>query len=580
MNAPALEGFAPVVRDVYRAAYEAGAGGACRQLLQLRDELRAPARVVVVGERSRGKSSLINALLRREDLLPVDVDVASNVFVVLTHTGNDEQDDEGPDGGQGECVEVRFADGTEPRRVPVAELAEYTSELGNPDNEQSVESALVRLNHPLLARGLEIVDTPGVGGLVTEHGSMTFQAARRADGLVMVLEAAKPISQPEVQFIEMLAGEGGGLRVVFCLTKADLYQGRDVTEMTQFLTEALDRHAPRLAGSPAVCVSAERLWRALRRSDPDERRQLAETSGMPGLLRGISTHLLAGVERDRVDTLLAECDRILDDLARPHTERLTLLSEGGDPAPRLRQLQTRLAALPDPARLRTEVRGRVDRLRDRADRDLRAALEEMNNDLEDQIADHWKRSMRRTLPAEYDQRFRTIWLEVVNDFNDGLDGLSREHAEELGVTVPGLTITVAEMGQSKRAGKRVRGWARIAWMSLVSLGFMFPFQYMEHREAMRNADKADAQRWLRRCVRLQARSRDTLRDHAAAAATSLTQALERPVTDQRRSLRETVASLQDLHDAGGADRARQQLEALHQLTARVAALRAAGEDPQ
>ena len=87
----------PLIEDVYRAAYAGGAGGACRRMLALREELQRSARIPVVGERSRGKSRLINAMLRRPGLLPVAVDVASNVFVVITHAGEGE-----------EHVEVRF----------------------------------------------------------------------------------------------------------------------------------------------------------------------------------------------------------------------------------------------------------------------------------------------------------------------------------------------------------------------------------------------------------------------------------------------------------------------------------------
>jgi hypothetical protein len=562
MTTTATAGFASTVQDVYRAAYQSGSGSACRQLLAMRDRLGSPARIPVVGERSRGKSSLINALLRRPDLLPVDVDVTSNVFVVVARAEDE----------QSERVEVRFSDGTPTRQVPLAELVDYAGEIGNPGNERAVESVVVHLAHPLVARGIELVDTPGVGGLVTEHGSMAFEAARQADGLVMVLEAAKPISQAEIQFIQLLSAGGGGVRVVFCLTKADLYQGEDIREMTRFLDEALARHAPGLAGSPSVCVSASRLWRGLREDEPEARRRLIESSGMPDLLRAISGHVLAGVEADRVEAVLHECRRITQDLARPHRERLEVLQSGEDPAHRVQQLRHELAGLGDPARVRAEVSTRVRQLRDGAERDLRNRLQAMNNGLEDKINYHWKRTMRRTLPAEYDSRFRTTWLRVVNDFNVSVGAMARRQAEELDVTAPELDVHREDIKTGGRSGIRVRGWARIAWMSLISLGVMFPFQYMEHREAMRNADKADALRWLRRCIQLQGGCRDALRDHAASTESRLLQALESPLVDRRRSLEASIATLEAVESRAGLAETEQRLHELEQLSHRVDSL--------
>ena len=69
-----------------------------------------------------------------------------------------------------------------------------------------MHSVTVHLQSPLLAAGIELYDTPGVGGLISEHGSITLEVTRQADGLIMVLKAAKPGSEPEIDFISMVAG--------------------------------------------------------------------------------------------------------------------------------------------------------------------------------------------------------------------------------------------------------------------------------------------------------------------------------------------------------------------------------------
>ncbi|MDQ6697828.1 MAG: dynamin family protein, partial [Actinomycetota bacterium] len=132
-------------------------GDALRDQADLHDRLRAEiagqgteAIVVVAGEASCGKSALINALLDQSDLLPVGVEVTTNVHVVVRH---------GPTAGALAVV------GDETVSVPIDEVALWISEAGNPGNAKAVRGMEIRLPHPLLAAGLCIVDTPGVGGL-------------------------------------------------------------------------------------------------------------------------------------------------------------------------------------------------------------------------------------------------------------------------------------------------------------------------------------------------------------------------------------------------------------------------------
>ena len=557
----------PLIEDVYRAAYAGGAGGACRRMLALREELQRSARIPVVGERSRGKSRLINAMLRRPGLLPVDIDVASNVFVVITHAGEGE-----------EHVEVRFGDGQESRRVPVGELEQYASENGNAGNVKGVQSVTVHLQSPLLAAGIELYDTPGVGGLISEHGSIALEVTRQADGLIMVLEAAKPVSKPEIDFISMVAGRASDTPVVFCLTKIDQYQGQNIDEMTSFLREALARHAPTLSDSPVVCVSAIRAERSLecRETEPDRADELAGQSGMGALLDAISTHVLGAIERDRYVALLEEGRRVTDELARPHRERLAVLEDGVDPQARLNQVRRQLAALPDSRALRARLDQELQALYRRMNRTLAKHLQAMNHDLEDQIEFRWKKSMRRTLPNAYDQRFREIWLEVVNDLSEGAAAIAAERSHayartggELEPEDPDAPRSSGEIAQTPRLGKRLRGWMKIIWLSFVSLGFLFPAQYMEHRDAMRSADQNDARRWLRRSIALQAAYYDELRAHAERVSLTVLAVVEPPVLDRRRSLEATAAALEDIAAAGGVAEIERDLDRLRTLAAGV-----------
>ena len=289
------------------------------------------------------------------------------------------------------------------------------------------------------------------------------------------------------------------------MTKGDQYQGRNIDEMTSFLREALARprsRSQRLAGRVRERDPRRALARSAARRSPTGRTSSPGRAGSGALLGAISTHVLGAIERDRYLALLEEGRRVTDELARPHRERLAVLEDGVDPQARLNQVRRQLAALPDSRALRARLDQELQALYRRMNRTLAQRLQAMNHDLEDQIEFRWKKSMRRTLPNAYDQRFREIWLEVVRTHQRGrggdrgraLAGVWRGPAVSSSVRTP---VTRAAPARSRRrlgsaSGFRGGPWMKIIWLSFVSLGFLFPAQYMEHRDAMRSADQNEA----------------------------------------------------------------------------------------
>ena len=121
------------------------------RLAALRDRLaEARLRVLVVGEAKRGKSTLLNALLDR-DVLPSGVTPLTAVTTTVRY-------------GEDERAEVRFLDGHEEKH-PLAALAELVTERGNPGNRRRIAGVTVYLAAPVLAGGVELVDTPGTGSV-------------------------------------------------------------------------------------------------------------------------------------------------------------------------------------------------------------------------------------------------------------------------------------------------------------------------------------------------------------------------------------------------------------------------------
>jgi len=115
--------------------------------------------LAVLGQFKRGKSSLMNAIIGRE-LLPIGMLPLTSAITVLKY-------------GPIERLVVRRDGSNFPEELPVSALAEYVTEKGNPANRKKVQTACVELPVPFLRRGIEFVDTPGIGSAITANTATT-----------------------------------------------------------------------------------------------------------------------------------------------------------------------------------------------------------------------------------------------------------------------------------------------------------------------------------------------------------------------------------------------------------------------
>src|SRR5579871_5671399 len=116
-----------------------------------KDQISA-LRVRVAGEAKRGKSTLINALLGRP-VLPSGVTPLTAVATTVRY-------------GEDPHAEVRFGDGHEEKH-PLAALDDLVTERGNPRNRRGIAAVTAFVDAPVLAAGIELVDTPGTGSVFT-----------------------------------------------------------------------------------------------------------------------------------------------------------------------------------------------------------------------------------------------------------------------------------------------------------------------------------------------------------------------------------------------------------------------------
>lgn len=214
-------------------------------------------RLAVLGQFKRGKSSLLNALLG-EDLLPTGILPVTGIPTVLRY-------------GPRREVRVSLLDGRrEDYAGPVETLAEvltrYVTERENPANRLGVAQVEVEHPAPLLAHGVEIIDTPGIGSTVAYNTKKAREMLPVCDGALFVLSPDPPITEVEAQFLA--AVKDTVARVIIVLTKADLLAPSDERDLCAFVRRAVREQAGFSDQEPIFLVSARQALIARATADP------------------------------------------------------------------------------------------------------------------------------------------------------------------------------------------------------------------------------------------------------------------------------------------------------------------------
>jgi len=438
------------------------------QIAALRDRLAAARlRVLVAGEAKRGKSTLINALLGRP-VLPAGVTPLTAVATTVRY-------------GEDPHAEVRFGDGHEEKH-PLAALGDLVTERGNPRNRRGIAAVTAFVDAPVLAGGVELVDTPGTGSVFQWDTDAAHRALESMDAAVFVLTADPPVSASERD----LLGTVGELSVTTfaVLNKADHLDGAGLAEAMDFTARVLAE-----AGHTGL-VYPMSARAALDGGDP----------GFGAFAADFTAYLASQGSSDLATSAAAHARRIAGSLLDEVTlTRRAAQMRAGEAAGRVEQFGTRLAevavhsrdavviadaesarllfALNDAAdqdapRLGREITARLDVL---LDGELRAAspaqIEHRGREhlvaLTVAAADDWRQRQRDTI----EQGLASVEARLAADLKTELEVLRGSAAELLGLDLavpePGGRLaedrrffytTAEDVGQTELLAGAVRRW--------------------------------------------------------------------------------------------------------------------------
>jgi hypothetical protein len=212
--------------------------------------------LVVVGRFSRGKTSLMNAILGT-DRLPTGIRPLTSVITTVAY-------------GSKEQAVVKFIGSHLHREIPLEDLPDYITEKGNSGNYRRVKVAEVQLPAEFLHRGFYFVDTPGLGSPIVANTRTTEEEfLPEADALLLVTSYESPLSGEELQTIRAAASR----RVFVVINKQDLAAAPERVDVLAYLREQI------LGDSKIFSVSARDGLDA--KEQGDEQRLAA--SGLSGL---------------------------------------------------------------------------------------------------------------------------------------------------------------------------------------------------------------------------------------------------------------------------------------------------------
>jgi GTP-binding protein EngB required for normal cell division len=303
-------------------------------LAELQDRLRQRRlRVLVAGEAKRGKSTLVNALLGRQ-VLPSGVTPLTALATTVRY---------GPDEG----VIAVSRDGRVETK-PLSALEDLVTERGNPDNRRGLASVTAAVAAPVLARGVELVDTPGTGSVYAHNTAEAELALETMDAAIFVVTADPPVSATERDLMSRVGRLSVSMFVV--LNKAD-YLSADASAMASSvdggpdaqtsseLAEALDFTAR---------VAAEATGRPVR-PYPLSARAALTSAGDPGFTAfaaDFAEYVESGRTSDLRQSVAGHAERLARTLldAADLTRRAAQM-RSSDAAGRVEAFRARLAAV-------------------------------------------------------------------------------------------------------------------------------------------------------------------------------------------------------------------------------------------
>jgi GTP-binding protein EngB required for normal cell division len=502
--------------------------------------------VACVGQFKRGKSTLLNALMDRP-VLATGVPPVTAVPTVIRY-------------GKNPAARVRSQNGGW-TKIPLNAVEEYVSGEKNPENRKSVAAVEIFVPLALLAAGMCLVDTPGVGSVFSGNTAATREFVPQIDAAIVVIGADPPISHDELELVEAVAREASEL--IFVLNKADrssaaereaaigfakgvLRERLGKAEVVIFETSALEHLERRGSGR-----DWPRLLEALNRLVETSGRLLAREAGERAM-RNATRRLLTVLEEERgaLERPLAESER-----------RIAVLREAMEEAEQ---------ALADLGVLLSSVQQRLSaELGSRRNAFMRKAMSETRKEFDERLAAvparrngaRYRRDVMRLAQEVVESRLRP-WLEEEARVAESAYGASvrrfvelsndyvRRFAESSGLESGRITQTL-DLEQGLQSEARFR-FNMIETVAAPASPLLFVADLAAGVTGLRGGIVRDAREFLARLIEVNsARVQSDVEERVAESRRKLEREIKSALRGAIEMAEQALARARAANEAGG-----------------------------
>ena len=212
-----------ILDEVADLAWEKGNSPAASLLKESKARLaQEDFTLVILGEFKRGKSTLINALLRGQ-LLPTAIVPLTAIPTIIQY-------------GRQLKVNVITLDGTR-KEIPIYEIGGYVTERENPKNVKRIREVLISYPSELLKQGVILVDTPGVGSVYQHNTNAAYAYLPYCDAAIFMISIDAPLGKNEIDYLKDILQYTN--KLFFVLNKIDIATAEDVNEALEYTRKTL-----------------------------------------------------------------------------------------------------------------------------------------------------------------------------------------------------------------------------------------------------------------------------------------------------------------------------------------------------
>jgi GTP-binding protein EngB required for normal cell division len=214
--------------------------------------------LAVLGQFKRGKSSFINAILGAP-LLPIAVVPLTAVPVFISWCSLP-------------LVQVRYADRRPDEQLSSDDphairdfLFRFVSEEANPTNRLGVDRVDLFYPAAILANGIVLIDTPGVGSTFRHNTEAALRVLPECDTAFFVISVDPPITEVEIEYLQRIKVEAA--KLLFILNKVDYLHPEERNRVIEFVRHTLEQNDLRASDAAIFSVSATEGLDAKQRDD-------------------------------------------------------------------------------------------------------------------------------------------------------------------------------------------------------------------------------------------------------------------------------------------------------------------------